>query len=323
MSMAGSDLSVLWDRPLGGEKVRERESERDGERTEMRGDAAEMELTRRSHGQAFSQTLNQIQDSYSDSNRIMSQFQPCVNRQANQNPGQSVRLSQVPASSERLTNQGCSSEKQTGRCDTSEEKYSGAGMKALSVKEQSLSIKGRAPPTDPSGSSLGEDRQNELQYYISKLLDRSPGDPLEEQPVDQRQGEPQSANSGVSSHWESFSAGPRPAPQKPVTTPSSTHTPSALQGQADPQLEQLAGLLRLALPQANTNQQLQQLLSSLIRPEEPCTDPVRANLDLKLAQSEKREQRQPPSRSAPSTTSRGRRNGAPAQRSGSKVNAWR
>ncbi|XP_037396889.1 centrobin isoform X2 [Pygocentrus nattereri] len=347
-AVGGSNLTGLWDRPGGGEKQREagrERTEREGGRTGIRGQAVEMGPTVRSHGESPGQALNQTsnhfrnQESYSDSDRIRSQFEQCVNRQANQNPDQSARLNQVHASSERLTSQSYSSEKGAGRCDVSVEKYSGAGMKAPPMKEQSLSIKERAPPTGTSGSSLGEDRQNELQYYISKLLDRSPGDPLEEQPVEQRKAETLPVNPGVNSQWDGFSSGPRalvnslltraPAPPQAVNPPSSTHmpcgpqvTPSVLRGQPDPQLEQLAGLLRLALPQTPTDQQLQQLLGSLIRPEEPCTDPLRANLDRKLAQNEKRE-RQPPSRSAPSATSRGRRSGPQSHRSGSKVNVWR
>ncbi|KAL7863862.1 hypothetical protein AOLI_G00152820 [Acnodon oligacanthus] len=348
-AVGGSNLTGLWDRPVGGEKQREgrrERTEREGGRTGIRGEAVEMGPTVRSPGESSGQTLNQTsnhfrnQDSYSDSNCIRSQFEQCVNRQANQNPDQSVRLNQVHASSERLTSQSYSSEKGAGRCDVSVEKYSGAGIKAPPMKEQSLSIKERAPPTGTSSSSLGEDRQNELQYYISKLLDRSPGDPLEEQPAEQRKAETQSVNPGMNSQWDGFSSGPRalvnslltraPAPPQTVNPPSSTQTPcgpqvtpSVLQGQVDPQLEQLAGLLRLALPQTPTDQQLQQLLGSLIRPEEPSTDPIRANLDRKLAQNEKREQRQPPSRAAPSASARGRRSGPQSHRSGSKGNVWR
>ncbi|KAL6484079.1 hypothetical protein MHYP_G00089520 [Metynnis hypsauchen] len=340
-AVGGSNLTGLWDRPVGGENQRDggREgTEREGGRAGIRGEAVEMGPPVRSHGESSGPPLNQTsnhfrnQESYSDSNRVRSRFEQRVNRQANQSPDQSARLNQVHASSERLTSQTYGSEKGAGRCDVSVEKYSGAGIKAPPTKEQFLSIKERAPPTGTSGSSLGEDRQNELQYYISKLLDRSPGDPLEEQPAEQRKAEAQSVNPGVNSQWDSFSSGLRapvnslltraPAPPQAVNPPSSTHTPcgpqvtpSVLQGQADAQLEQLAGLLRLALPQTPTDQQLQQLLGSLIRPEEPCTDPVRANLDRRLAQNEKREQRQPPSRSAPSATSRGRRSGPQPHRS--------
>ncbi|XP_077086888.1 uncharacterized protein cntrob, partial [Siphateles boraxobius] len=43
-----------------------------------------------------------------------------------------------------------------------------------------------APPSRTRVSSLNEDRQSELQYYVSKLLERSPGDPLDEPIREQR-----------------------------------------------------------------------------------------------------------------------------------------
>ncbi|XP_039508208.1 centrobin isoform X1 [Pimephales promelas] len=44
-----------------------------------------------------------------------------------------------------------------------------------------------APPNRTRVSSRNEDRQSELQYYVSKLLERSPGDPLDE-PIREQRG---------------------------------------------------------------------------------------------------------------------------------------
>ncbi|XP_056127848.1 centrobin [Rhinichthys klamathensis goyatoka] len=46
-----------------------------------------------------------------------------------------------------------------------------------------------APPNRTRVSSRNEDRQSELQYYVSKLLERSPGDPLDEPIREQRRAE--------------------------------------------------------------------------------------------------------------------------------------
>ncbi|KAB5511359.1 hypothetical protein PHYPO_G00250720 [Pangasianodon hypophthalmus] len=81
--------------------------------------------------------------------------------------------------------------------------YSSTGTTAPPT-DQALSVKVRAPPPATSVSSLCDERQNELQYYIAKLLERSPGEPLEEHQVDQSKNRPESqpANSGVSSQVE-------------------------------------------------------------------------------------------------------------------------
>ncbi|XP_007234197.3 centrobin [Astyanax mexicanus] len=354
-ALGGSDLSSLWERPLGegggggeiekqkAEEEKERRSRaKDFDRTVRRQEEVDMGSMVKGHEASLHQTLNQTSNHFKNLDHLHSdsshQFEQCVNVQANQNPTSSFMPNQLHTSSDRLTTPSYSSGKGAGRCDTSVETYSSAGMKALPIKEQPLSIKDRAPPTGIDVSSLNEGRQNELHYYISKLLERSPSELLEEQPVDQRKAETHSSHSGLSSQWETFSPGLKPPlnslPSQTealpkLNMPSSTHSSTApqithpvLQGQPDPQLEQLADLLRLTLPQNHSNQQLQQLLSSLIRSEDSCTDPVKANLDRKLAQHDRRE-RQPPSRSAPSGPLRGRRNGPQSQRSGSKVNAWR
>ncbi|XP_066514822.1 centrobin isoform X2 [Hoplias malabaricus] len=345
-AVGGSDGSQCWDRPLGGgEKEREGERGRAGkmvvrgmarekERTEREvemerivraraGEVGRRERERTALGREGerermegievglmvripedhqSQTLNQT----SGTNQIRSQIGPSVNRQMNLNLNQSLRPNQGRASPERLTSQSQSLEKGAGQHSRPVEKYSSAGMKAPPTTEQSLSVRARAPPTETGVSPLGEERQSELQYYISKLLDRSPGDILEDQ--DQCKTGTHCSDSGLISQWDSLQRH-TPAPSKPVNTPSSpsTHT----QREANTQLEHLAELLHLAFRQTHNNQQL------IDRPDEPCPDPVGTSQNRNLPQNDGRV-RQPSSRS-----SRGRRNGPQAQRTVSKVNIWR
>ncbi|XP_048034328.1 centrobin isoform X2 [Megalobrama amblycephala] len=52
--------------------------------------------------------------------------------------------------------------------------------------EKAPPTRDEAPPSRTRVSSLNEDRQSELQYYVSKLLERSPGDPVDEPIREQR-----------------------------------------------------------------------------------------------------------------------------------------
>ncbi|KAM9444689.1 centrobin isoform 3-T3 [Clarias gariepinus] len=202
----------------------------------------------------------------------------------------SLRPNRVQASSGLRANH--SSDTEAGQHDVSKQEYSSTGIKAPPTHEQPLSVKVRAAPPASSVSALCDERQNDLQYYIAKLLERSPGEPLEEHHVDQsrNKAETQSANSGVSSQMEV-------------------------------KVKQLAELL--TLPPTHTTPQLQQLLNNLSRSGDIGADLVRANLEHRLAQQDKREQRQSAARSMHNTATRGRRTGPQGQRSGSKVNAWR
>ncbi|XP_051947357.1 centrobin [Xyrauchen texanus] len=79
------------------------------------------------------------------------------------------------------------------RANHSSSSDSGRGMTGASVvlyssdSEKTPPIRDEAPASRTSGSSLSEDRQSELQFYVSKLLERSPGDPLEEPIREQHQ----------------------------------------------------------------------------------------------------------------------------------------
>ncbi|XP_030630819.1 uncharacterized protein LOC115812479 [Chanos chanos] len=238
------------------------------------------------------------------------------NQNENQTEIQSLRLNRISSSPERKTSHTSSSK------DGEQRNLVSAAYNS-SDSNQALPIRDRATPTTNTVSSFSKERQSELQYYINKLLDRSPGDPLEssdqeEQTVEHRQTE---GHSGKSSQWESFSS----ECQVPVG-------PSSSPCQREPRLEQLATLMGQTLP-AQTTQQLQQLLYSMLRSEVAGTDgPVRTNLDQKLSQLDKKEgsssaaQRRVAgqSRSTQSVSSRGRRTGQQGQRSGpTKVNAWR
>ncbi|XP_053096468.1 centrobin isoform X2 [Pangasianodon hypophthalmus] len=275
----------LWDRPVGGER-----------QTADRGSDGGREQTERERGGET--THFHTQDLHCDRNqpdlRVSRQPFPNPNPNPSANPtptpNPNLRPNQAHASTDVRANQ--SSDKGAGRCDVSKQMYSSTGTTAPPT-DQALSVKVRAPPPATSVSSLCDERQNELQYYIAKLLERSPGEPLEEHQVDQSKNRPESqpANSGVSS-------------------------------QVELKLEQLADHLHLTLPPTHTTQQLQQLLDSFIRSGEMGADPVRANLDRRLAQHDRKE-RQSVARSTQNTTTRGRRTGPQGQRSGSKVNAWR
>ncbi|XP_045070050.1 centrobin-like [Coregonus clupeaformis] len=78
------------------------------------------------------------------------------------------------------------------------------------------------PNSDPSPSpNFDPERRSELQYYVSMLLDRSPGEPVES---------PAQDNTGLGSSWDSVKS----QPHAPLDTPSSpgdktrhpTHTPA-------------------------------------------------------------------------------------------------
>ncbi|KAI5609309.1 centrobin isoform X2 [Silurus asotus] len=240
---AGHDL---WDRSVGAERHLVNNGNDGGRVQTEKERVGEM-------SQSGDSTHFHTQELYSDMNlnRIHSDHQ--VNRQQFPNstvhpsvtPNPTLRPNQTHSSTDIRANH--SSDKGAGRCNT--------GTRAPPTEEQTL----RAPPPVSKTSSCDK-RQNELQYYIAKLLERSPGEPLEEHQVElnKTRAETQSTNSGVSSQVES-------------------------------KLEQLADLLHLTLPPTHTTQQLQQLLNTIIRSGETCSDPVRSNLDHRLAQHDRRE----------------------------------
>ncbi|XP_026888762.1 centrobin isoform X1 [Electrophorus electricus] len=305
------DLSSLWDKPL--EVVKQPlEREKEGEITPTRV-------------RVCAETLNPIpshhrQDSYSHVNQIGSHVeQTRVNRHMNQNPIPAFNVNHMHSK-----NQSSSLEKGVGKYDISVEKHSTTGEQAPPIKDQSLSIKERTLPAMMSLPALHEDRQSELQYYISKLLDRSPGEPLKDQSTHESNPDLHMLSPGVA--YECVPSVPGELTSLPThhqARSDTVSTGSPLGCPRDPQLEQLTNLLRLALPSAtttHTTQQLQHLLSGLLRSGEPCSDTV--HLDHKQMQHEKKECQAPP-RPTQSTTSRRQRSGPQGQRPGSKVNVWR
>ncbi|XP_062372751.1 centrobin isoform X2 [Sardina pilchardus] len=167
--------------------------------------------------------------------------------------------------------------------------------------ERGPPVKHRSPPLKvksmEGSSSLGQERQSELQYYITKLLDCSPGEPVLDAQV--------------------------------AALTQSTRGPSgALHSEPLSQL--------LTQPQANTQamQHIQQLYNNLLRTEyEKNMAAVQSNLEQKLSKLEQREEAEPPQpcpvtdqRQPPQTTvTRVRKIGqGQGHRTGSaKVTAWR
>ncbi|XP_051517543.1 centrobin isoform X2 [Myxocyprinus asiaticus] len=87
---------------------------------------------------------------------------------------------QIQPPTETRANHSSSSDSGRGRTGAPVVLYS-------SDSEKTPPIRDEASPSRTRVSSLSEDRQSELQYYVSKLLERSPGDPLEEPIREQRQ----------------------------------------------------------------------------------------------------------------------------------------
>lgn len=79
-----------------------------------------------------------------------------------------LRQDQAPTSTDICVNQN--TEKGVAKADVSKQMYSSTGTTAPPTEEQNLSIKMRAPPTASIMSSLYDERQNELQYYIAKVF---------------------------------------------------------------------------------------------------------------------------------------------------------
>lgn len=158
------------------------------------------------------------------------------------------------------------------------------------LSEQPVSIKEIAPPTE-TDSSVSEDRQSELQFYISKLLARSPGAPLTEG-LDQ-------LKSGVD-------------PALPD-----------LRSQTESNLLQLTDLLQLTTAPTHPTPPLQHVLHTLLRSGGEVNAEVSTHQDQKLTQQDKREQRTAASRSSHSATTRGRRTASQEPKSGRKGSVWR
>ncbi|XP_016430076.1 centrobin isoform X3 [Sinocyclocheilus rhinocerous] len=85
-----------------------------------------------------------------------------------------VMQKQNHAPTDTRTNHSSSADSGRGRVGASGVWYSSDSEKVPPIRDE-------APPNRMRVSSLNEDnRQNELQYYVSKLLERSPGDPVDE-----------------------------------------------------------------------------------------------------------------------------------------------
>nr|XP_055045493.1 centrobin isoform X2 [Misgurnus anguillicaudatus] len=149
-----SDCSALWVRPAIAEE-RENSAER-----KMK----EPNTTQLNQSQDLNPNLSRCHQNHSkvDQNRDVNQRQ---------------RLSH--AFTESRSNHSSSSDSGLGRGVASVVLYGSESEKAPPIKEE-------APPSKMDVSSSNEDRQSELQYYVSKLLERSPGDPVEEPIREQR-----------------------------------------------------------------------------------------------------------------------------------------
>ncbi|KAK3547803.1 hypothetical protein QTP86_031453 [Hemibagrus guttatus] len=290
----GGGYGDLWHSPVGREgQTVNRGNHQGRERT-----VKEREETTQSGENMTLLSTHISQDLYCDVNQSRIQSVQQLNRPPFPSPNVTQTLNprlkpnQAHASTDVWAKQ--SSDKRMGQGDVSKQMYSSTEKTALPTEEKSLSVKMRAPAPATNTSSLFDERQNELQYYIAKLLERSPGEPLDEHQADlnKNRAETQSANSGVSS-------------------------------QVEPKPEQFTDLLHPTLPSTHTPQQLQQHLDSFMRSGEMFADPVQANLNVRIAQINRREQRQSATRSTQITATRGRRAGPQGQRSGSKVSAWR
>lgn len=163
----GGGNGDLWERPMGGERqTMDRGNDGGREQTEReRG-----EMTQSGENLTLYSTHFHTQDLYCNMNRIQSDNP--VNRQPpnpNLNPTRTANPNHRPnrthASTDVQANQ--SSDKGVGRWDVSKQMYSNTRTKAPPPDEQTLSVKLRAPVTDVS--SLCDERQNELQYYIAKV----------------------------------------------------------------------------------------------------------------------------------------------------------
>ncbi|GAA6068384.1 centrobin isoform X2 [Tachysurus ichikawai] len=292
-AIGGGGDGDLWDSPV----ERERQTVYRG--TDQGREQTGREKTTQSGDNLTSHSTHSSQDLYCEVNHRRIQSDQRVTRQPFPSPN--VNLTQTlnprprPNQAHALTDVWAnhSSDRRTGRGDVSKQMYNSAGTTAPLTEEKSLSVKTRAPSLGTTTSTLCDERQNELQYYIAKLLERSPGEPLDVHQADlsKNTAETQSTNSGVSS-------------------------------QVEPKPEQLTDSLHLTLPSTHTPQQLQQHLDSFMRLGETFAEPVRDNLNLSIAQNNKRE-RQSASRATQIMATRGRRAGPQGQRSGSKVNAWR
>ncbi|XP_058266899.1 centrobin isoform X1 [Hemibagrus wyckioides] len=292
----GGGYEDLWHSPVGGERQTVNRRNDQGREQTVR----EREETTQSGENLTLLSTHISQDLYCDVNQSRIQSNQRINRQPfpssnvtlTQTLNPRLKPNQAHASTDVWAKQ--SSDKRMGQGDVSKQMYSSTEKTAPPTEDKSLSVKMRAPPPVTNASSLCDERQNELHYYIAKLLERSPGEPLDEHQADlnKNRAETQSTNSGVSSQVE----------LKP---------------------EQFTDLPHLTLPSTHTPQQLQQHPDNLMRSGEMFADQVRANLNVRIAQNNRREQRQSATHSTQITATRGRRAGPQGQRSGSKVNAWR
>ncbi|KAJ8338155.1 hypothetical protein SKAU_G00371210 [Synaphobranchus kaupii] len=193
-----------------------------------------------------------------------------------------------------------------------------------------------------SPGSEGEDRQSELQYYITMLLDRSPGDPVDPSALDVGQppaGQSSSgAKTGLGASWDSEqpkgpAAGRGPSSFQP-TSSAATKTklhPAALSPQMLSQLSRLLSQYRSQPDRAAPS--LEELLACVLSgqanssPQGPGDGlgdgPVHRNLDQKLSQASKKEQTAVPApdrRSHPSRPAGGDRTQSQAPKGGESLN---
>lgn len=157
----------LWDKPVGGER-RTVDKGNDGGRAQRVNERGR-ETTQSGEDLTLHSTRLHAQDMYCHMNQNRIQTEHRASRQPfpSPNPNPNLGPNRVHSSTDVQANQIL--DKGMGRCDVFKQMYSSTGKKAPPTEEQNLSVQVRAPPTAANMSSLCDERQNELQYYITKV----------------------------------------------------------------------------------------------------------------------------------------------------------
>lgn len=163
----GGGAGDLWDKPVEEERQTV-DRGNDGGREQSVNERGR-EMTQSRENLTLHSTHLRPQGLYCHMNQDRIQSDQQASRQPfpSTNPNPNLRLNRVHTSTDVKTNQN--SDKGVGQCDVSKQKYSSTGTKAPPKEEQTPSVQIRAPPPAANMSSLCDERQNELQYYITKV----------------------------------------------------------------------------------------------------------------------------------------------------------
>lgn len=164
----GGRYEDLWHSPVGGERQTvNRQNDQGREQT-----ASEREETTQSGENLTLLSTHISQDLYCDMNQSRIQSDQRINRQPFPSPDVTLTQTLNP----RLKpNQAHAStdvwaKQRMGRVDMSKQMYSSTEKTAPPTEDKRLSVKMRAPPPVTNASSLCDERQNELHYYIAKVF---------------------------------------------------------------------------------------------------------------------------------------------------------